>query len=76
MTSLELFAMIKEVSTNSKDFVVHINDMIILSDGSKLSKELNQLLEEYCNAHNICSCCGETLFEDEEVDFKICKNCG
>lgn len=51
--SLEVFNAIKQVTSSKEEFVNSIVRIIVKSDGSQLSKELNALLEQYCEAHNI-----------------------
>ena len=84
MDSYDLFDLIKKTSIDNEEMAVSINNIIMLSDGSKLSKELNEHWIEYCDDTNICPCCGEELKvitneykDDEEKEYiRRCSNCG
>ena len=43
----------KQTTSSKEEFINSIVRIIVKSDGSQLSKELNALLEQYCEAHNI-----------------------
>lgn len=91
MTSLDIFTFIKNESNTYQDLVSETNELITLSNNSRLAKELNRHLEEYCDDKGICLHCGEEIIytKDNEnrgeyfgfnctevIHNKYCPNCG
>lgn len=82
-TAFDLFLLLKQQYTNEyksrKQFVEFVNNIIIQSEGSLLSTQLNMLLNDYCSKQGICSSCGKMTFIDHDENgntYKVCKNCG
>lgn len=81
---IDIFDLLKSISINKNTLAENMNNILILSHGSKLSIKLNELWEEYCDKEQICSSCGseikviEERFKDGEEPqrIRICKNCG
>ena len=68
---LEIFNYIKsECNSNKQELAEEVNDLIMLSDGSKFSTQLNNYWIEYCEANNICECCGVTKQTEEALDIE------
>lgn len=88
----EIFDCIKSKCESKEELAEEINDLIMLSDRSKFSIELNDYWEEYCETNNICVCCGSDIetkeYKDTEtieyqgfpcrqvLHVKYCSNCG
>ena len=70
----DIFDIIKQHSRNYDSLAANINNILMLSNGSKLSIKLNELWEEYCDKEQICSTCGEKIHI--ENGYKVCENCG
>ena len=64
----EIFTYIKSQCESKEELAEEINDLIMLSDRSKFSIELNHYWEEYCTSYGICVCCGTTLETEECKD--------
>ena len=54
----DIFDIIKQHSRNYELLATNINNMIMLADGSKFGIKLNEIWNEYCEEHQICSTCG------------------
>lgn len=81
---VDIFDLLKAISINKNTLAENMNNILIMSEGSKLSIKLNELWEEYCDKEQICPCCGdeievieERFKNDEEPQrIRVCKNCG
>ena len=81
---IDIFELLKKLSINKNILAENMNNILMLSHGSKLSIKLNELWEEYCDKEQICPCCGDEIevieerFKDDEEPqrIRICKNCG
>ena len=80
---IDIFDLLKTISINKNILAENVNNILMLSHGSKLSIKLNELWEEYCDKEQICSSCGneieviEERFKDDEEPqrIRVCKNC-
>lgn len=70
----DLFTIIKQHSIDLKSLATSMNNVIMLSNGSKLGIKLNEIWNEYCEEHQICSICGEEIHIEDGC--KVCENCG
>ena len=81
---VDIFDLLKAISINKNTLAENVNNILMLSHGSKLSIKLNELWEEYCDKEQICLSCGneieviEERFKDDEEPqrIRVCKNCG
>ena len=81
---IDIFDLLKAISINKNILAENVNNILMLSHGSKLSIKLNELWEEHCDKEQICPCCGDELevieerFKDDEEPqiIRVCKNCG
>ena len=71
---IDIFDLLKTISINKNILAENMNNILMLSSGSKLSIKLNELWEEYCEEHQICSTCGEEIHIED--GHRVCKNCG
>ena len=71
---IDIFDLLKTISINKNILAENMNNILMLSSGSKLSIKLNELWEEYCEEHQICSTCGEEIHIEDGC--RVCKNCG
>ena len=71
---IDIFDLLKTISINKNILAENVNNILMLSHGSKLSIKLNELWEEYCEEHQICSTCGEEIHIED--GYRVCKNCG
>ena len=71
---IDIFDLLKTISINKSILAENVNNILMLSHGSKLSIKLNELWEEYCEEHQICSTCGEEIHIEDGC--RVCKNCG
>lgn len=71
---IDIFDLLKTISINKNILAENMNNILMLSSGSKLSIKLNELWEEYCEEHQICSTCGEEIHIED--GYRVCKNCG
>ena len=70
----DIFDIIKQHSRNYESLATNINNMIMLANGSKFGIKLNEIWNEYCEEHQICSTCGEEIHIED--GYRVCKNCG
>ena len=56
---IDIFDLLKTISINKNTLAENVNNILMLSHGSKLSIKLNELWEDYCDKEQICSSCGE-----------------
>ena len=70
----DIFDIIKQHSRNYESLATNINNMIMLANGSKFGIKLNEIWNEYCEEHQICSICGEEIHIED--GYRVCKNCG
>ena len=71
---IDIFDLLKTISINKNILAENVNNILMLSSGSRLSIKLNELWEEYCEEHQICSTCGEEIHIED--GYRVCKNCG
>ena len=64
----EIFNYIKDNSDNKQELADNMNSLIMSTDRSKFSMQLNKLWDEYCTSYGICVCCGTTLETEECKD--------
>ena len=89
---LELFTYIESQCESKEELAEEVNDLIMLSQGSHFSTQLNDYWGEYCETNNICTSCGSDIetkeYQDTEIiecqgfpcrqilHVKCCPNCG
>ena len=83
---IDIFDLLKTISINKNILAENMNNILMLSSGSKLSIKLNELWEEYCDKEQICPCCGDEIevieerfkYDEEPQRIRVCKNpkCG
>ena len=71
---IDIFDLLKTISINKNILAENMNNILMLSSGSKFGIKLNELWEEYCEEHQICSTCGEEIHIED--GYRVCKNCG
>ena len=71
---IDIFDLLKTISINKNILAENMNNILMLADGSKFGIKLNELWEEYCEEHQICSTCGEEIHIED--GYRVCKNCG
>ena len=71
---IDIFDLLKTISINKNILAENMNNILMLSSGSKFGIKLNELWEEYCEEHQICSTCGEEIHIEDGC--RVCKNCG
>lgn len=68
------FDIIKQHSRNYESLATNINNMIMLANGSIFGIKLNEIWNEYCEEHQICSTCGGEIHIENR--YRVCENCG
>ena len=58
---IDIFDLLKAISINKNTLAENVNNILMLSHGSKLSIKLNELWEDYCDKEHICSSCGNEI---------------
>lgn len=67
----DIFDYIKSRTTTTQELAEDINELILDTDRSEFSKQLNNYWTEYCEANNICECCGSSKQIRESPDNEI-----
>ena len=71
---IDIFDLLKTISINKNILAENVNNILMLADGSKFGIKLNEIWNEYCEEHQICSTCGEEIHIED--GYRVCKNCG
>ena len=71
---IDIFDLLKTISINKNILAENMNNILMLSSGSKFGIKLNEIWNEYCEEHQICSTCGEEIHIED--GYRVCKNCG
>ena len=71
---IDIFDLLKTISINKNILAENMNNILMLADGSKFGIKLNEIWNEYCEEHQICSTCGEEIHIEDGC--RVCKNCG
>ena len=71
---IDIFDLLKTISINKNILAENMNNILMLSSGSKFGIKLNEIWNEYCEEHQICSTCGEEIHIEDGC--RVCKNCG